>query len=253
MKTDLSPSVFSGTSLSAFALGDLRVRVEVVIERADANVARGQDQVGFVGGAHHIHGAQFMGLQLQRVDVHHDLAVAAAVGRRHGGARNARDLISNLELQVIVELRFGQALAVDGEQANRKARRVHAHHDRRKRALRKPPQVRHREIGNLRYIGVGVRARLKIDLDQADAGHRARFHVIDSAAQGEETLERVRDIGFDLLRRHAAVKGGHFDHGNIDRRKHVHRHLHEGGEPKNADEKAYHDDEIRMSQSKMTT
>ena len=46
----------------------------------------------------------------------------------------------------------------------------------------KSSQVRHRQVGNLRYVRIGVGARLKINLDQAHAGHRPRFHVIDAAA-----------------------------------------------------------------------
>ncbi len=73
----------------------------------------------------HIHGAQLIGLQLQRIHVNHDLAVPAAIGRRNGGAGNAGNLISNLELQVVVKLRLAQPLAFHGQQANGQARGVH--------------------------------------------------------------------------------------------------------------------------------
>ena len=115
---------------------------------------------------------------------------------------------------------------------------------------RQSPQVRHGQIGNLRDVGVGVGAGLEIDLDQAHAGQRTRFHVIDAAGQGEEALERVGDIRFDLLRGHAAVERGHQHDGNIDRRKHVHRHLHDAGDAQHADEETKHDDQVGMSDGK---
>ncbi len=250
MKTDFWPSVFSGMSVEGFGVRNLRVGVDVVIHRTHAHVAGGQNQVGVVRGAHHVHRTQLVRLQFQRVDVDHDLPVLAAVGRRHRSAGNARDLIANLKLQIVVELRFVEPLAIDGQQANRKTRCVHLHHDRRQRAFRQAAQIGHRQIGNLRDVGIGVRARLKINFDQADAGHRTRFHVVDAAAQGKKSLERVGNVRFDLLRRHAVVKRGDQHDGNIDRRKHVHRHLHEAGDAEHADKKTNHDDEIWMSYRK---
>ena len=43
----------------------------------------------------------------------------------------------------------------------------------------------------------------------------------------KKALEGVGDVGFDLLRGHAAVERGHDDHGHIDVREQVHRHLHD--------------------------
>ena len=62
------------------------------------------------------------------------------------------------------------------------------------------PQIGHGQIRNLGDVGVGIGAGLEINLDQAHAGHRARFHVVDAAGQREEALERVGDVRFDLLR-----------------------------------------------------
>ncbi len=171
-----------------------------------------------------------MRLQLERIHVDHELAVLAAERRRHRRAGHARDLVANLVLQVVVKLRLVQPLPLHGQQAHRQARSVHLQHHGGQRALRQAPQVGHGQIGNLRHIGIGVGARLEIDLDQAHAGQRARFHVVDAAGQREEALERVGDVRFDLLRRHAAVERGHQHHGNVDRRKHVHRHLNHAGD-----------------------
>ncbi len=111
----------------------------------------------------------------------------------------------------------------------------------------KAAQVSHGEIGNVGDVGVGVGARLKINLDQAHAGHRAGFHVIDAAAKGEESLEGIGDVRFDLLRGHPVVKGGDEDDGNIDGRKHVDGHLREAGDSQDTNEKADDDDEVGMA------
>ncbi len=173
-----------------------------------------------------------MRLQLQRIDVNHDLPVTASVWRRNRRSGNTGNLIPNRELQIVVELGLVQALTFDRQQADGKARGIHAHYNGRKRALREPSQIRHRKIGNLSHVGIGIRAWLKVNFDQTYAGHRTRFHVVDSASKREKPLKRVGDIRFNLLRRHAAVKGGYHHHGNVDRWKHVHRHLSQAVRPR---------------------
>jgi hypothetical protein len=69
-------------------------------------------------------------------------------------------------------------------------------------ARRKAPQVRHGQVGYRAEVCVGVRSRLKINLDQAHARERSRFDVIDAAGQREPALKRIGDIRFNLLRRH---------------------------------------------------
>ena len=77
-----------------------------------------------------------MGLQLERVHVDHDLPVLAAVRRRHRRAGNTRDLVANLELQIIVQLRLVQPFALNGQQAHGQAGGVHLQHDGRQSSLR---------------------------------------------------------------------------------------------------------------------
>ena len=60
---------------------------------------------------------------------------------------------------------------------------------------------------------------MKVHLDQADPGHRPRFDVIDAAAQREKTLKGIRDVGFNLLWRHAGIKRRHYYHWNLHRWK----------------------------------
>jgi hypothetical protein len=97
--------------------------------------------------------------------------------------------------------------------------------------LGEPPQIGHGKVRNLGHIGISIGAGLKIDLDEAYAGQRTRFHVIHSTGEGEETLEGIGDVRFDLLRRHPVIESGHQHDGNINGGKHIHRHLNHAGNP----------------------
>ena len=47
-------------------------------------------------------------------------------------------------------------------------------------------------------------------------GNRTRFDMIYAAPQREKSFVAVRDVGFDLLRRHAGIEGRDHDHRNVD-------------------------------------
>ena len=93
-----------------------------------------------------------------------------------------------------------------------------------KRAGGQAAQVGHGEVGDVADRDVGIGAGLEVDLDQADAGKRARFAVVDIGGQGEEALEGVGDVGLDLLRRHAVVERGDDHNGHVDLREKIDGH-----------------------------
>ena len=78
--------------------GQLAVRVEVVVNRTDANIARRQDEIAVIYGADYIHHTELVSFQLQRIDIHHDLPIAATEGLGHRRAGNIRDLVSHVIL-----------------------------------------------------------------------------------------------------------------------------------------------------------
>jgi hypothetical protein len=102
--------------------GELAVRVEVVVGRADLHVAGGEDQVAVVDGADDVHDGQLVGLELQRVDVDHDLPVLPAERLRHGRTGDAGHLVAHGVLSEVPELRLVQALALERDQADGQAR-----------------------------------------------------------------------------------------------------------------------------------
>ncbi len=231
--------------------GDLAVGVNVVVAVANAHVAGRQNQVGTINGRHHVHEAQLVSFQLDGIDEHLDLPVRPAKRLRHGSAPHISDLIPDLKLRQVFQLRFAEALALQRKQADRQAGGVELQYHGRQGSGREPAQVRHGEIGDVAERGVGISAGLKIDSDEADAGEGARFDVVDVAAQSEKSLEGIRDVGFNLLRRHAGVKGGHDNDRDIDLREQVHGHAHHGGDANHRDHQADHDDEIRICQGKL--
>ncbi len=62
-------------------VGELAVGEDGVIERAHAHGARGDDEVGVIDGADHVHRAHGIRFKLLRIDIDHDLAIGAAEGR----------------------------------------------------------------------------------------------------------------------------------------------------------------------------
>ena len=140
-------------------------------------------------------------------------------------------------------MRFVEALAFQRDQADRQVRRVKLQDHWRQRSGRQAPQVRHRQIRNGAQVGVRVRSRLKINLDQAHSGQRPRLNVVHSAGQREEPFERIRNAGFDLLRRHSRIKCRNHHHRNIDRREQIYRHAYQRHRPYNRHNQATDDNE----------
>ena len=81
-----------------------------------------------------------------------------------------------------------QPLALQRDQAYRKIRRIEVEHNGRQRSRWQSAQVGHGQIRDVADGGVSICARLKVDLDEADAGHRAGFDVVDVAAERKEAL-----------------------------------------------------------------
>ena len=69
--------------------------------------------------ADHVHDAELRCLQLYGIDIDLDLTILAAEGLRNRCAGNICNLVANRELPKIVQLRFVQPLALQGDQAHR--------------------------------------------------------------------------------------------------------------------------------------
>ncbi len=149
---------------------DLTVGVDVVILRADTDVAGWEDQIRFVDRMDDVHDGELVCFEFHWIDVDLNLAILSAIRLWHRCAGDIRHLIADGELGEIFELGLVKALAFERDQADRQVRRVELEHDGRQRAGRQAAQVGHGEIGDVGDGGVGVGAGLEVDLDERDAG-----------------------------------------------------------------------------------
>ena len=67
--------------------------------------------------------------------------------------------------------------------------------------------------------------------------------MIDVASQCEETLVTIRDVGLNLLWRHARVEDSDDDHGNLDQWEQIDGHAHDGRDADHHDDHARHENE----------
>src|SRR5215472_6640004 len=185
-----------------------------------------------------------MRLKLQRIDINHDLPITPAEGLWYGCSGNVGDLVSNVISAKVLQLCFVEALPLQGDKANGKARSVEFENDRRERTWWQAAEVGHGQIGNGAQVGVGVGASLKVDFDEADTRQGARFDVIHTARQREPPLKGVGDVGFHLFGWHAGIKRRDDHHGNIDRREKIDRHARQGNRADDGDEQANHNEEV---------
>src|SRR6202050_3724038 len=229
---------------------NLAIGIHVVVFRSDAHVTGGENQVRFIYRAHPVHHGELLSFKFDRIDINLDLPILAAVRLRHGSAGNVGDLIPYLKLRQIFEPRLVETLTFQCDQTHRKIRSVELQHHRRQGSRRKPSQIRHGQIRDIADRGVRVRTRLKVDLDQAHPGQRSRLDMIDSASQRKEALVAICDIRFDLLRRHARVKGRDHDNRDINLRKQIDGHTRNGGDTHDDDHETKHQDEERMLDGK---
>ena len=91
----------------------------------------------------------------------------------------------------------------------------------------------------------------EVNLDQAHAGQRARLGVIHIRSQGEEALEGVGDVRFNLLRRHTVVKRSDHDHWHVDAGEKVDRHAEQVEHADQHHHETKHDDEVGIAQGKL--
>jgi hypothetical protein len=152
---------------------NLAVGVKVVVDGPDFHIAGRQNQVAIVDGTDDIHHRKLVRLQLQRIDVDHDLPIATAEGLRHGRSRHTGDLIAHVVLAKIAQLRLIQALSFQSNKTDRKTRCIEFEDYWREGAGGQAPQVGHREIRNCAEVRICIASRLEVNLDQTDSRERA--------------------------------------------------------------------------------
>ena len=216
----------------------MAIGVDVVVFRTYSHIACGQDGVGIIDRANHVHQAKLMRLQLYRINIDLNLPVFTAKRLRYGCSWHVSNLVANRKLPQVVQLRLIHSFALQGNQADRQTGSVELEHDWRQRTRRQAPQLRHRQIRDAADGCVGVGTRLKIDLDETDSSQRPRFDMVDTTPQREKSLERVGNVSLNLLRGHPGIECRHHNHGNIDVGEEIHRHTRDGRYADNHDDQA---------------
>ncbi len=200
------------------------VQMDDELLRAQLGVAGGQRQRLGVDRVDHIGGGEAVGAQLVGVEIDHDLAVAAAGGRRQGDAGNRRQGLAHLVQAVIVELLLVQRVRGQAELQHRHAGGVELHHDRRLDAGRHqgPGGVRRRH--DLADRQVDVHVRLEVDLCDGEPFQRLALHVPNIADVRADVIFTVGGNALlHLLRRQARILPDHRHHRDVDRRQHIAR------------------------------
>src|SRR5579872_3150175 len=123
------------------------VGIDIVIVGTDFDVSSRQNDIAVVDRVDNIHYAQLPGEQLVGIDIDHRLPILAAERRRNFRTLDHGDLVANAKLRQIVKLGFVETLALDGDKAHGKTRRIELQHNGRQSAGRKTLQIGECEIG----------------------------------------------------------------------------------------------------------
>ncbi len=208
-----------------------------IILAADLGVAGGQDDVLVVEGGGDVGRGQAARVQRLLVEVGHDDARLAAIGRRHVGAMHDGEIGPDDVLAKIVELGVGQGGRGQGELDDRHVGGGISQHQRGRDAGRQIFQHHQRRGGDLADRLADVGARLQIDLLDADALIGGRFDARNIVDQGSHVaLMQRQDAVLDVLGRHAVIGPDDADHRDVDLGENVDRHAERGPDPEQTDQ-----------------
>ena len=206
-----------------------RIGAHRVLRVADLGETRRQCQALGVDRVHHVRRSQARGLELDRVDIDHDLPELAPIRSRHGHAVHRGKLLAQVVQSVIVELLFIEAVGAQGELQHRNARGIELHHDRWVYAGGQQGADRICCRDDLGDGQIDANVRLEIDLLDIEAVEGLRLDVLDTV---DVRADRVLAIGADPLlhlgRGQAGVLPDDRHHRNVDLREDVLRHDHDG-------------------------
>ncbi len=202
--------------------GGHRIGAHRVLSVPDLGETRRQGQVLGIDRVHHVCRRQTSGLELDRVDVDHDLPVLAPVRSRKCHTGHRGKLLAQIVQPVIVQLLLVEAVGAKAELQHRDAGGIVLHHDR-----RLDPGWHEGADGvcgcdDLRNRQIEIDIGLEVNLLHRDAVERLRLHVLDPS---DARTHRVLAVGGDALLHFRCAQAGvlpdHRDDRNVDLRKDV--------------------------------
>ena len=184
-----------------------------------------------------------MGLHRLLIEIDLHLQNLAAIGRRHRGAGDRRELRPDEVLAEIEQLHLRQLLARQRELQDRHARGVIAQHIGRGDAGRQQLEHGLRGRGHLRQRRGDVDVLLEEDLDHAVAVQRLRLDVLDVAdLGGQVAFVEVDDAPGHIVGQQPVVGPDHADDRNVDVGKDVDRRKQRGEHAENRNDDGKHDE-----------
>ena len=242
---------FTGMLLrSSMVVGTALVRTVNCVSPIFAVPGR-QRQVLGVDRVDDVERRQPLGLQLQRIDIDHDLAVFAAGRGRQRDAVDRRELLPQAVDAVVVELLLVERVGGQPDLQHGNARGVVLDHDRRLDPGRHQDADKIGRRHDLRDREIEIDVGLKEDLLNRNAVEGLRLDILDAVhARRQRILAVGRDPLFHLRRAEPGVLPDDGDDGDVDLGKDVGRHRQHGGRAEKQHEHGEHVEGVRQPQSK---
>ena len=191
------------------------------------------------------------GIELIRIEVHHDLALLAAKGQGDGSALHRGKLRANEVQPVVIKLRLSHAFARKAKLQNGNAGGIVFENVGRKRSRRQAAQ---NGLHNGRNLGDGqlnLGLRLKENPDDSHARIGLRLDMFDVVdGRGHGPFAHRDHALFHLVGSKAIERPDHRDNRNINVRKDVLRRSADGRNPENKDKQRRHHKCIRTTKRK---
>ena len=198
------------------------VHLDLIFQRPYLGGAAGGNQILRVDGINNVGGRKTVGLQPRQVEVNLDLAYLAAVGIGRGRAMYGGQLVAQKVLAQVEQHLLGNGLAAESKLHHRRGRCRVGDDQRRRGPWR---QAAHRGLHDRSHLGqrrLDVGLRPEKNLDDADAGDRLRFDVLDVVDRdGNATLGVGDDAVGHVRGREPAEVPHHADHRNVDVGKNI--------------------------------
>ncbi len=226
-----------------------RIGADGILGVADLRGAGRQGQVLGVDGIDHVQRGQSLRLQLGRIEIDHDLPVAAAGRRRKRHAMDRGQALAQPVDAVIVELLLVEVIRAQADLQDRYARCIVLHHDRRLDARRHDAADRVGAGYDLCDREVEIDVGLEEDLLNRNPVQGLRLDVLDAVDAGADREFAIgRDPLFHLRGAQPGIGPDHRHHRDVDLGKDVGRHRDHGGEAEERNQQCQDIESMRKPQ-----
>ncbi len=225
------------------------VEFDLIIAIPKFGVTGRKNQVLQRHGVRYVARRNLLGVHRVGVQIREDGPELPSVRVRNGGALDGGKLGSDKGVTVIEQSRFAHGLAAQTDLQNRYARNVVLQNVRRERSRRIPSQIRLRirNYLSLREFDAGPWMEVDPDHRHAVVGLALdMFDIVD--ARGKAAFKPAHDSVRHLFGGKSVVLINDAENGDIDIRKDIDRHHHDGNAPQNHDQQRHDHERIGTPQ-----